>query len=71
MNDFMKQLCQERGILNAKIDAIIVFLGEPFVETSLEDLALLEQKLVALKRLQEVVTKQIDLNTVKTALPHN
>lgn len=67
----MKQLCQERGILNAKIDAIIVFLNEPFVETSLENLALLEQKLVALKQVQEVVTKQIDLNTVKIAVPHN
>ena len=71
MNDFMKQICQERGILNAKIDAIIVFLGEPFVETSLENLALLEQKLVALKQLHEVVTKQIELNTVKMAIPHS
>ena len=71
MNDFIKQLCQERGILKAKIDAIIVFLGEPFVETSLENLALLEQKLVVLKQVQEVVSKQIELNTVKIAIPHN
>jgi len=71
MNEFINKLCQERGILNAKIDAIIVFLADPFVEAGLENLALLEQKLVALKHVQEVITKQIDLNTVKIKIPYN
>lgn len=71
MTEFMKRLCEERGILNAKIDAIIVFLNEPFVETSLENLALLEQKLVVLKDYYQVLNQQIDLNTVKIAIPHN
>lgn len=71
MNDFISTLQLEKRVVWSKIEAIKVFLNEPFVEVSMENLALLEQKLEALKVYHDVISKQLNLNIPKMPVPNN
>lgn len=63
MNEFLKRLSKEKGELSAKIDSLIVFLAEPYVDISEANLELLKEQLKIMQQYHIVLGKRIELNT--------